>query len=933
MCPPSIPVRALRRYAGLFVLLAATSAQADVKTWISTGNTAFSENANWDPAGAPTASDVATFNTKTSLVDPSLTANHSVLGVNFTAGGWTLGGSGILSVGADGVSSSASSGAVTVNATIAGTGGVVKSGASILTLAGLNTYTGKTTVSGGYSSNLYFNSVGNLGAGPSALGNPTDETNGTITYGTSGGQLRYTGTGHATNRKLELQGSGFCILDALGTGALVWNGDVTVPTAGSKTFSLRASSTADNAFNGLIANGSGTVNFEIYAPSGKWTIGNNANSYTGTTHLAAGTLTISSLANAGIASALGAATGTNATIKMGYTTTAGTLRYVGPGHSTNRLVDFVANGTGGGAIDASGTGALVFTGNFTGTGGTAAKTLTLTGTSAGSLMNAISGAIFDSAGGPTSLLKSGSNTWSLTGPNTYTGTTTISAGTLVFNSIGNVGAGASSLGNPATAANGAIRVSASSTLRYTGDGDSTDRALELTGTGSTRLGFESNGSGALIWDGNVNITGAASTTSYLSLRGNYAGTNEFNGLLANGSSAAANHRLSVELYTSSPASLWKIGRNDNTFSGEAFLARGILIVEKLADAGTPSSLGTGSTVPTIKIGWTSNSPVLRYIGTGDSTNRPVSVGSTNDGGGSGGAILEANGSGALEFTGNFTGPATNGTAKTLTLRGTSDPGLLNAITGAIADGNTSAGRTTSLVKSGGNTWVLGGANTYTGPTTVSEGRLLINGDQSAATGAVTIADGATLGGIGTIGGATALAGTHAPGQSPGLQTFAAGLSYGSTAVLEWELTANTANGPGTNYDQVLVSGGNLQVDSAATLSLLLGSSGSSVDFTDPFWGTPRNWTVIDHSGSGTSTGWFGSLVCDLDYSDYGIFRVDNANGDVRLQWSPVPEPSSLAMCAALVGCGAWLRRRRGTTPSTCVSMDPVRLVGKVSKLV
>lgn len=52
---------------------------------------------------------------------------------------------------------------------------------------------------------------------------------------------------------------------------------------------------------------------------------------------------------------------------------------------------------------------------------------------------------------------------------------------------------------------------------------------------------------------------------------------------------------------------------------------------------------------------------------------------------------------------------------------------------------------------------LSGANTYTGPTTVSAGTLYINGDQRLASGAVSVAANATLGGTGVIGGDTTIA--------------------------------------------------------------------------------------------------------------------------------------------------------------------------------
>ena len=70
------------------------------------------------------------------------------------------------------------------------------------------------------------------------------------------------------------------------------------------------------------------------------------------------------------------------------------------------------------------------------------------------------------ATGLAGLSKGGSGAWTLTGLNTFTGKTTIGGGTLAFNTIGDVGSGPSSLGNPADATAG--RIDLMGTLSYIG---------------------------------------------------------------------------------------------------------------------------------------------------------------------------------------------------------------------------------------------------------------------------------------------------------------------------------------------------------------------------------------------------------------------------------------------------------------------------------
>jgi autotransporter-associated beta strand protein len=83
------------------------------------------------------------------------------------------------------------------NLDIDGTGG------GVLTLSGLNTYTGWTRIR---ASSLSINTIGNVNGGSSALGNPSSIANGTLQLGstTTTGTLVYTGTAQTTDRVINL---------------------------------------------------------------------------------------------------------------------------------------------------------------------------------------------------------------------------------------------------------------------------------------------------------------------------------------------------------------------------------------------------------------------------------------------------------------------------------------------------------------------------------------------------------------------------------------------------------------------------------------------------------------------------------------------------------------------------------------------------------
>ena len=186
----------------------------------------------------------------------------------------------------------------------------------------------------------------------------------------------------------------------------------------------------------------------------------------------------------------------------------------------------------------------------------------------------------------------------------------------------------------------------------------------------------------------------------------------------------------------------------------------------------------------------------------------------------------------------------------------------------------------SLTKTGAGILELTAANAYTATTAVQSGTLLINGNQSAAGGAVNIASGATLGGRGTVGGATTINGIHSPGSIVGVQTFASGLAYHSGSTLVWELTGNTVNGRGNNYDGVDVSGGTLSIAAGVTTGLVFNSPRSNVLWSDGFWNEDRSWLVFANSAPPSIAG-LPAITLSVDSAGN---RLENSRSRAGFSW-------------------------------------------------
>ena len=396
----------------------------------------------------------------------------------------------------------------TLSGNISGTGGLTKdtSSTSTLTLAGSNTYTGTTTVNAG---TLAFSVAGN-GSSNGGLGSSSNAASNVLIG--NGAVLSYNGTGGSTDRLFTINGTAngtVATLNSSGTGAINWTntGAIAYGTNNqTRTLQLGGTNTGNNTLAALIAdNGSGAVGL-TKSGAGTWVLTGN-NTYTGATTISGGVLSISTIANATVASNLGAV----ATTSSGFLIfQGGTLQYTGSGHSTNRA--FVMQ-TGGATIDASGTGALVISGVAVANTANLTTSLTLTGSNTDN--NTLSGALTISNNATLgSLVKNGTGKWVLSGSSTtYNGTTTLNAGTLqignanALGTTGNItfGGGMLQYGSGITAdLSTRIKNSASAILVDTNSNNVTyASAIDSTNSG----GLTKNGNGTLTLAGSNSYSG------------------------------------------------------------------------------------------------------------------------------------------------------------------------------------------------------------------------------------------------------------------------------------------------------------------------------------------------------------------------------------------------------------------------------------------
>ena len=430
-------------------------------------------------------------------------ANHSASGTG--AGTGTLNITGGITGGAAGATvltlAGSNTNANTVSGLIAnGTATSVamsKSGAGTWVLSGANTFTGATTITGGVLNIQNGASLGSTAAGTSVAGGAALQLQGGITVGAEA--LTLNGTGISTDGALRS-------ISGVNTyGGLVTLGSATRIQSDAGTLLLTNTGTISGATFGLTVGGAGNtiINSIIGTTSGTLTKDGTgtlrltgANSFTGNTTISNGVVNIQNATGLGtVAGTASVTAGAALQLQGGITVGAKPLTLNGTGVSTDgALRSIIGANVWQGAVtlgssgvrmnsDAGATIWSTYAGSLT--LNTAATSITGTNTDltlGGSGDGTVSGIIATGSG---ALTKDGNGVWTLSGANTYTGITTVSAGVLRVNSALALGTAAAGTTVTAGAALqlGAFTVAAEA-LTLNGTGQVNDGALRGVGNGT-----------------------------------------------------------------------------------------------------------------------------------------------------------------------------------------------------------------------------------------------------------------------------------------------------------------------------------------------------------------------------------------------------------------------------------------------------------------
>ena len=841
---------------------------------------------------------VATTSANTFADTATLTVNSGRLSIGGSDTVASLAGTGgTVDLAAGTTLTAGDAGATSYAGSITGSGGFTKVGSGALTLSGNNSYGGGALVSQGA---LVGGASTSFGNGSVVLGDGNTGTSSIVLMANSSGNTTIANAITVANL-----GTGLVSIGGTNTGsssANAWTGTLTLNRNVQVFGDTTPGSSGRTSFLGQITGSGG-----ITVTQGRVTLQNGTNNFTGPV-----------VVNSGATLQLDVNNGLNEVIPNSAAVTVNGALNFASGGGTETI----------GSLAGSGTVSSVVSGNYSLVVG-------------GSTNTTFSGVI-TSGSGVIGLTKSGAGTLLLTGSNGFTGGSSLNGGTLGVGSANALGSsGTISFGG------GTLQYSASNTTDYSGrfsnaasqqysidtNGQNVTLGSNLTSSGGsftklgagdvTLSGTNSYGGGTVVSAGRLvgtttslqgAITNNAAVEFAQAASGTYAGSMTGSGsltksgagtmTLSGSNSYAGGSTVSAGRLVGTTASLQ--GAITNNAEVEFAQATSGTYAGSITGSGSLTKSGVGAILLTGSNGFTGGAALNAGTLAVGSANALGSSGTISFGGGT----LQYSASNTTDYSGRFSNAAsqqysidTNGQNVTLAASLTSSGG--------------------SFTKLGGGNLILSGSSTFSGPTTVSAGRLSVNG--SLGNTAVTVQSGAEVGGSGAIGGVVNVlaGGTLSPGNS--IQSLAvAATTFSGSSTFKYEYDSTNPASLAAAAD-LLVVNGNLTINSGAILTLTdLASS------KQPFVNYSTNFALINYAGAwngglftynGTELAdgvWFlvGSQEWQIDYNRSSSAGLANFTGDYLPSSSfvaitAVPEPSTWALAlAGLAAAGFLIRRRR-----------------------